>query len=291
MTNGDVLVIGAGPSGLMAAWAAEQEGYSVALYDPEPKQPDGRSAGVFYLHHPCDIPDIPHAMIQTRGEGGTVDDYRAKVYGNSYRGPVSFPIQSRFDTVWDGMFAMNFLWTRYQSYIIPIAVQSLDYAQAEIVNYDKVICTAPLDKLSQIHPPYRELWVSTRERECWEDDGIVIYDANPSHVVYRYSCVFDRVAIEYVEGFDPLPEWKTDDVRFHRVRKVMPLGGYDQALLDNFNRKRSFLLAGRYATWNKKTLTHDVYRDVRRWLRDGPLEADANDPVRSAARDTGWVSA
>ena len=49
-TGTDIIIIGAGPSGLVAALALLQEGQKVAIYDALPKGQNGSRAAVVHAH-------------------------------------------------------------------------------------------------------------------------------------------------------------------------------------------------------------------------------------------------
>ena len=48
-----ILILGAGPSGMMAAHAASQCGHEVRIIDQDPNR-SRRNSGVYFLHDDCD---------------------------------------------------------------------------------------------------------------------------------------------------------------------------------------------------------------------------------------------
>lgn len=242
----------------MAAHAALNSGYNdITLYDPAPKQPDGRSAGVFYLHDHCDIPNIPYVTVKTYGEG-TAEEYARKLYGDaSVR--TSFPTQSRFDVVYDGMYVMDWLWRVFSGYIRPIAIERTYSLINACAIYDRVISTMPLDKLyGNAMCPSVSAYIATAPAGV--DLAYVEYYGDPLNPLYRASAVFGREALEFIPGFDPRKIIDPSAHQLHKVKKVLPMR---QPLTIGHDR---LLFAGRYGAWDKKCLTHNVYHNVKEWL-------------------------
>lgn len=255
---GTALVVGAGPSGLMAAWAAHNSGFRVTLFDPQGNPPDGRSAGVFYLHDRCDL-QISCTTLLTTGAGSAAE-YARKVYGEHYNGPTSFPAQSRFDVVWDGMEAMERLWELFLPRLNLVRIPTYAALLRECNNWDRVINTAPLDQYMPRRDelPYQTIYVSTRKAEMPYGPDRVFYDGTDSDV-YRYSSVFGREACEWRLGYVPDPATELWNV--HCVKKVKP-----SPIPSRMARRSNLLLTGRYGAWDKRMLTHSVYYHVREWL-------------------------
>lgn len=256
-----IAVLGAGPSGLVAAHAAASLGHDVCLYDAEPREPDGQTAGVFYLHQSCDL-DVPSSVVRTSAVG-TRDGYRDKVYGPSYDGHVSYPAYETESVVWDGMAALAHLWSRFQDRIIPAYVEGFDDVQTVAGMYDRTICTIP----AMILAPHltwesQQVTVATRSRIAPPVAGCVIYEGHADVPWYRYSDIFGRETYEYV----PNAAVDVSDDYGWTIRNVEKVVTAPRA---NFPDLDNVMFAGRYGAWNKRCLTHDVYRDVRGWLNLG----------------------
>lgn len=263
MIDRQLTVYGAGPSGLMAAWAAYRAGWYVKLYDPAPKEPDGRSAGVFYLHDACDLEIGPPTTVHTQTRG-TREGYAQKLY-NDESATTSWPDESYTQDVWDGMRAMRALWEVLKGDIEVGSLKSFKELMY-IEDGPPVISTAPLDQLLGIPLPHRRATIMTGH--CSERAGAsVTYDGYEYTPIYRTSNIYGRVTIEYIPGYDPsINEIANHPPAYHHhtVRKVEPtfIGEVAQAALPH-----DVLLAGRYGRWDKSCLTHDVYYNVTAWLK------------------------
>lgn len=241
----------------MAAYGALAAGYrDIAIYDRAPKEPDGRTAGVFYLHHHCDIPNIPSATLKTHGVG-TAREYAQKLYGNPNQ-RTSFPEQSRFDVVYDGMYALRWLWESFRNHIVQMTVTA-PMLLASHEAFDRVVSTVPLDVLYGT-TIYKSVSAYIATAPADPTAAYVEYHGEFDNPLYRASAVFGREALEFIPGFDAtlhvLP-----DYQLHVVKKVIPA-----RCLPNLG--DNILFAGRYGAWDKTCLTHDVYHRVKEWLSE-----------------------
>lgn len=86
-------VLGAGPAGLLSAWACAQAGLDVAIYSApgsDGKVKKSELHGCQYLHAP--IPGLLYDGDPVKVQytlNGSVDGYRRKVYGAEWQGKVS----------------------------------------------------------------------------------------------------------------------------------------------------------------------------------------------------------
>lgn len=105
-----VLVLGSGPAGLLAAYAAEQNGYEVWIQSLGAAK--STMYGCQYLHEP--IPGLhPRASVIQHKFTGSVEGYRAKVYGMDWDGVVSPEQYSGDQTVYNIRDMYNSLWELY----------------------------------------------------------------------------------------------------------------------------------------------------------------------------------
>lgn len=128
--NKKVVVLGAGPAGLLAAHAAMRAGYQVKMYsapgyDGAPKKSE--LYGCQYLHAP--IPGV--GMVSAQYEGkvryllqGSIDGYRQKVYGDNWSGSVSVDEYGpEMDhPAWDLRKVYDTLWDRWGSTVFPLGI-------------------------------------------------------------------------------------------------------------------------------------------------------------------------
>lgn len=255
-----IVILGAGPSGLMAAHAVAQRGYRPRLLDVHPIKPDGQTAGVFYLHAPCDL-EIMCEFVSVSSVGGSAETYCRKVYGDSATAIyTSFPTQSKIELVYDGMGAMGLLWDRYEPYIERTRPLNWEDVVGPIaLDSDLVINTIPLDLLTGMRMPFARTWVYTVDQGG--DEAFVHYDGRPEVPWYRISNIFGRMTTEFVPGIDPRSMIVNTGIgKLRNVRKVINAPDLIPSTTANV------FLTGRYGSWDKHCLTHNVYERVHKRL-------------------------
>lgn len=267
MNSRQVAVLGSGPSGLLAAWACVDAGFEPVLFDKDIQQPNGTTAGVFYLHGKCNLP-IRSAKVDILAVGANARDlqyaYREKVYKSHDKNlMVSIPSSREIHTVYDGMQAMAFLWGVFGPKIEHGYIETFDEALDFLHAYPRVISTIPLPVyFPNTSFPYKIAWIKTASYPyIVDDENYVLYNANPSVEWYRMSNIFGRWTMEYVPGYIPYAEENRHPYMCREVQKVEPaLRGTIPETPDNF------LLTGRYGAWDKSCLTNLVYERVIKWL-------------------------
>lgn len=260
----EVIVFGSGPSGLMAAHAAESAGHEVVrLWDASPKPPDGKSAGVFYLHEPCGL-DVRSQIIRVSAEGDK-REYARRVYGDA-DAPCNWPTKPYEVEAWDGMAAVQMLWTRYADRVFNglIDISMLQSFAKE--NPERIyISTVPLDAITEEQLPSARSQILTLDPGQWHQAlPHMTYMGLPSVEATRHSYLFGRYAMEAPMDVD----WSGDCSMWHHhvVRKVMP-SVYAERIVERLERCHpNLLLTGRYGRWDKSVLTHKVYRHVKERL-------------------------
>ena len=107
-------IAGAGPSGLMAAWAAIQLGWSIQIYDPAGLADRPDAAGVFVLHDDCNLP-LQHTMMRILPFGAPDDAamraaYADKVYGPNAIDACAVSVEpAGLKRVWNGRQALTLI--------------------------------------------------------------------------------------------------------------------------------------------------------------------------------------
>src|SRR5882762_4718984 len=251
-----IAIVGAGPSGLTAAWAATTCGHSVTLFDKTKQL--GKNHGVFYLHDCCGLPMLPHARLITKVVGGGTSGVSAsELYSQKVYGEVGSDVsldkygsrQNRLSTVWNAQAAMELLSSLFSENIEEKEIKGPNGIEELLNDYEKVIITAPAFLFVDIG--LRNEFKSTIahikhiETNFPHDKAIMVYSVGEDPV-YRWSITFGQLAIERT----------TPTLGFFEVKKVkgttVDLKSYDS----------NILWTGRYGAWDKNVLTHDVYIQV-----------------------------
>lgn len=254
-----VAVLGCGPAGLIAAHAANVRGHQVSIIS---KRRKSEMFGAQYLHQP-----IPEAnpvgeplMINYELVGGTAADYRQKVYGHEFAGPVSPEDLTEPHLAWDIRATYNLLWSWYFSFIEDIEFDRGNLATimaALFKNYDVVINSMPRPVLClarDIHQfPAQKVWAigDAPERGVFAPttipDNTVVCDASRDTGWYRASNIFGYRTVE----------WST--------RKKPPVAGIAEVvkpLATDCTCWPTIRHVGRYGKWQKGVLSHTAYADA-----------------------------
>ena len=258
-------VLGAGPSGMMAAHAAAQCGYYVKVFDREPSQVR-RNSGVFYIHDDCDLlldsikirQTVLGCSLMTPDEISLA--YSNKVYGKPSVGRVSVMnvITEDETTGYNAAQAVDRLWDLYGGQVEKQEIEgmnSVDYLTV-YEGFDKVISTIPAYVL---YPGiYDSSSAQIKVGKAPEDEAFIFYNLNSFSPWYRCSAMFGLFIMEYgINGPDE-PTDKPSDYQWKTVTKVIGNGVISD--------REDLFLVGRYGAWNKTTLTHDVYYETLKWL-------------------------
>jgi hypothetical protein len=243
----DVAILGAGPSGLMAALAIEQSGHKpYILSHKEPSQ----MSGAMYLHQA--IPELtssePDDYIQI-SKMGTAEGYAKKVYHDPNH-PVSF---TRFK---EGIFPMWYLgdaymdlWRRFEHRIHDYNIDT-DKLPAVFHNFSLVINTIPLNQLCMNHEhtfDYARVWIQTGYYEGSEVANIMIYNGLLESSWYRFSRINRVVSYEFGR------EVSNSQSGLKPTRNTCTC----------WSDIRNLFFIGRYGRWEKNYLSHHAYLDAQ----------------------------
>lgn len=247
-----IAVVGAGPSGLMAAWAAMQQGHSVDLFDKN-HEVVARSHGVFYLHDPCDLPTLPRQEMITGVMGYYYQNmldwseirrrYAQKVYGDPDQ---AVSIDSSVRTIYHAGVAIQWLKELLTPRIFAEAISGYKGLLDLLQTYHRVIVTAPARAFLGGDFKSSTVWVRHAEVGQVAERGFCFYNVGEANWC-RWSCSFGVMATEYM----------TQVPGSIQVRKVITA---DRKLFEAA--PSEILWTGRYGAWDKSLLTHTTYRDV-----------------------------
>lgn len=258
-----VAILGAGPAGLLAAHAAKLNGFEPYIITA----PGGPSKlyGAQYLHER--IPGIPHdPPVQVQVElRGTADDYREKVYGADYRGPVSPQVLSGGHYGYDIRQAYDWLWREYQARIDLFQFSPKSFvglAANQDRYYAYFFSSIPMVQLCyqaehdfQTQQIYAigdapELGIECPVRT---EDNMIRYDATRETSWYRASRIFGHSTAE----------WPA-------TRKKPPISGLavvSKPLSTTCTCGPNVIRIGRYGQWKKGVLAHTAFEQVDRILK------------------------
>lgn len=260
-----VTVLGAGPSGLMAAWAALEHGADVAIWDRDGAAALDRvrsgqvSAGVLLLHDHCNIPGVAsnRRMVHYTVLGQDVQsdeqlaaDYQMKVYGHVLDHPPSFIKYHGLREEWDGVGAVATLSHIVEPLIrrhpIDRLADQFGFVQSKRSS-DLIISTIPLSVYLPDLPSV-PVWVDNRAAP--EHESYVWYVPHPHLPWYRVSAAFGRFTAEYAG------EYGHD----HRmVQKPLPPPRSAAQWMEDHP---GVLFTGRMGAWDQHLELHTTYGQV-----------------------------
>lgn len=256
-----VAVLGAGPAGLLAAWAVIDTGHEPVVLEKNPHKPDGKTAGVYFLDDKCNLPIRRREVeILTSGGQDVVErqrSYERKVYGDLHRETKPYHVGPTRQVGYDGMQALGLCWDIVHPFIRRQEVADWNEVMRCCEEYEVVVNTIPLDVLL----PDRE-WRHQRaliyRATAPDEESYVLYNSNPCVSWYRASAVFGVFTLEYPHGVrleDVKKEGSTGT--YVRVKKVV-----DSPLAMPVDLPDNLLLTGRFGAWAPRKNSHHAYYDV-----------------------------
>lgn len=243
-----VVVLGSGPSGLMAAHAADQAGYPVEIFSVKEKS---RIGGAQYVH--TQIPDLTD--IDPDGEvvfeyRGSRAGYARKVYGDP-GADVSWGMYTGTVPIWNMRRVYNELWDRFESRIINRVLLPTDVVQLQSPS---VVVVSTIPRASLCWKPQehtfasQQVWI--RYFQSQPRSNKIIYNGLTDVPWYRRSYLFSWESEEYPNEFiNTAPEW----------HDLIPV---NKPLSSNCDCLGGVAKLGRYGQWKKGVLTHQVYWDA-----------------------------
>lgn len=260
-----VLILGCGPSGLVAAHAAHMAGHVVTIWSKNKKSP---ILGAQFLH--ADIPGVNTPLpsfvkwvhhMDADGEYNP-EAYLRKVYGPIWDGTISHEMYNQGQTAWDLREVYTNLWNRFEP-----AINDWTYSEAELVALIKdigrrgrhvVINTLPRNLLCREKSTHS--FVSTNIWAMGDDpmngqycpislqDFSIEYNGNQYPSWYRASKIF---------GFTTM-EWPG-----HAAKPPVPgVVAVQKPVSTTCNCWPLVAHVGRYGQWRKGVLLHHVYEEA-----------------------------
>lgn len=270
MSKTKVAIFGCGPSGLFAAWAAVQAGADVTIIS---KKRRSELYGAQYLHMPIPEIEAERRMVEYRLLG-TQDNYRQRVYGDSYLGPTSVDDFIGYQEAWDIRATYNRLYDIFEDRIHDIKRVSggLDGPQLRMIleskgfkGYDYIFNTIPLPAICLKPGIHRfesqRVWAigdaPGRGQMCpveCEPEKILCNGLDKSDVDgdaptwYRLSNVFGHTTAEW-------PAWHYPNFKVEAADVRKPIKA-------NCDCHPEVQMLGRYGKWEKGILSHQAYIEV-----------------------------
>ena len=255
-----ICILGAGPSGMMAAHAAVNNGYDIHILDKDPDK-TRRNSGVYYLHSQCDLA-LSSTILHQRVIGDkdmpqeeVLEAYRKKVYGDLDVGSSSI-LEARYNPdieVYNSSEAIEHLWQMYGHTIQKYTIGSMFHLKVFREDYVGVVSTIPAEILfpeSNLYSIPAYVHPSTSPMQ----ESFIYYNVSKTIPWYRCSAVFGSFVAEYSSEVDKKEEYKTV---VKVIGKDKPLPVHDW-----------LISTGRYGAWDKSFLTDTVYRHVTGELRE-----------------------
>lgn len=259
------LVLGCGPTGLMAAHAAVLNGWNVTIASKKRKS---FLFGSQYLHEPIpEIVNYDECVRITYHTNGTPEDYRRKCHGAAWDGDISKEDFEEEHFGWDIRHAYDKLWYKYGRDVVDCEITG-DVGQidtiANVEGADLVISSLPRTLWARFYPlrgqrfVYSEGWAAGDAPEngqfvpfTTERDNQIICDGTDEVGWTRLSRVFGYTSCEWpVTTKPPL----NGIAKIQRPLRYEPGIGIDPA--------NSMMHVGRYGTWKKGVLTTDAFKEV-----------------------------
>lgn len=256
----NVAIFGVGPAGLVAAHAIKLWGGKASFFANTAQK--SKLFGCQYLHKPIrGLPEVGQAPVEYRTIG-TGADYRRKVYGDRYNGPVSPERYAGAHTAWDLRDSYAKLWDMHAEVrsIAPMAVSPeriSGTADAFREAFDFVISTVPAWNLCL--RPEEHTFQSQRIYAAGDapekgirvpvqvEDGSIICNGDPDVSWYRASRVFGHTTVEWSDQRKP---------PYEGVALV------EKPLWSDCNCFPWIHRLGRYGSWRKSILVHDVFEQA-----------------------------
>lgn len=259
--SNEVIILGAGISGMLAAWACDQRDRSFVIIDRGPPEALPMLVrGCVYLHEHCDLErhlrrqDLRTIVLPYDGprEGDHAGIYHRKVWGDTI--PYETNSIDRYvgtSLIYSMNDALRHLHRRYRDYI-DYAIVDWSMVRRWLDMGCKVISTIPLGALFPAVPRVSRLmwtWQSEVDEEAGSQ-AYAVYNIDPDTAWYRMSSMFGNMSIEFIRP--PAGDWK--------VAKFKKIVSADMSMVDKTH--PHLMLTGRWGRWQRGFLSHMAYRAV-----------------------------
>ena len=249
-----VAVFGCGPAGLMAAHAAKVSGARVDIYSRRRKS---ELYGCQYLHAPIPgMTDVAPVEVRYMLHGDT-EQYKRKVYGESWEGQVSPEDYLGTHMAWDIRRTYDNLWAEYGKYVFGTELSAGfmgNFMQDDARKYDLIISSIPRGLICKRRHTfaYQSVWAlgDAPERGIFVPEHVphntVVCNSLPVPTWYRASRVFNYSTVEWPWGDQPQPE----------------ASEVTKPLSHNCDCWPELEFVGRYGAWQKDLLSHTAFQTV-----------------------------
>lgn len=263
-----VAILGCGPAGLLAAHAAVLSGWDFHIYSRKEKS---KLYGAQYLHAPIPGLDTGDPKMVRYVLRGTPEEYRRKVYGDSWDGTTSPEDLMNMHGAWDIRAAYDKLWSMYEAEIgtAEINHHSVKTLRGHWDDYDLVISSVPRTVWDDDNSHFERTYVwalgdTDVQRIFWDRPDIftVMCDGTSEKPWYRVSNIFGYATIEWPQFHMGVSEYNGD-------YNAAPRSGASlvtKPLRYTGNEAKDFVHVGRYGKWQKGVLTTDAFFDSMKAL-------------------------
>lgn len=245
-----VVILGCGPTGLLAAYACEREGHTVEeIYSKKIKSV---IPGAVFLHE-----RIPGGITAPNPDGvidffkyGDKEGYAEKVYGNQDADCSwdLFPEGQR--PAWSMFNLYNQLWEIYRSRVISCNITS-NQVIALVKKSDRVISTVPAKAIcfNPDHEFYSQ-GIYILDKSAYKMSNTIVYNGSSDDVWYRTSNLFGHGATESTK---PFGNSFAHDLGAKVSRGFKPLR-------TDCDCHPEVARIGRFGRWEKGILVHHAYK-------------------------------
>lgn len=253
-----VAILGCGPAGLMAAHAAAIQGCEVVIFSRKVKSP---IYGAQYLHSPIPyVTNLEHVVKVNYSFTGTADQYRSKVYGQSWIGLVSPEDLTEPHDAWDLRATYDHLWRLYHKYINSMEIDQFNFTVIQETEVSLIVNSVPREALCLGGHYFgaSEIWAAGDAPDlgikipynCPENTVLCNGEREPAW--YRLSNIYGHKTVEWPGSIESKPPIQTCS----KVRK--PTWTDCKCWLD----ESRLLHVGRYGRWEKGYLSHEAFQDT-----------------------------
>lgn len=261
-----VAILGCGPAGLMVAHAAEMAGWNFHIYSKKKKSP---LFGAQYLHQEIPGLDCGPEICVTYSLVGTPEQYRHKVYGETWDGTVSPEDYLEEHSAWDLRSVYDYLWFKYGGEVEHCDLGLTGYALNH-QKYDLIISTVPRTVWDNNEEHFEKSYIWAlgdgdyqRVHMDRPDPFTVVCDGSSSVPWYRVSNIFGYATKEWPQWWNkPYGTVSPPVPGAARVAKPLRYTG---------NSAPDFIHLGRFAQWEKGVLTSDVFFAAQKVLADDKI--------------------
>lgn len=259
MTIKPIAILGCGPSGLLAAWAATLANRPFVILSNPRKSGLG---GAQYLHKPITgLTDPETAHMVTYRMVGDPMVYFEKAYGMPlHHFDADWWKPENQEPAWNLMAYYDQLWDLFSPFIEPIEITHAWVTQEMKLGYfDMIVSTIPLHAICDPMVPHFFNRASIRIKPEFINPNIpdneIWYDGTPDYSWYRQSNVFGHGNTEWGPNAPeklPYP---------NLIKGSKPVS-------TNCNCWPTIVKVGRYGRWAKSEHTHDAFQHAAEALAE-----------------------